>query len=528
MKSKLHISILALSFGFTTLVSAQYTDKDVAYYIPNENNITASSICHTTNEDYMISGEHNMLYGLILKVNHDKTVNRATAFTNISNNAPYSKFYQIINASNNQFLAIGSGPSTVNGHTHGICIQLNEAGDTLWSRSYGINNKNAYLLMAEKTADDGFIMAGYTEPINNSNRKILLIKTDQDGTIIWFNEFNINDDSKAIAYAVKQLDDMSYIVSGKYTKEPTYNTNFILKLTASGTVEWCKSYLPEGTDTPMSNDLLVNNQGYILLTETEAKTILIQTDTEGSMLWQKEYTANGTGTWMLDNINLKIVKTHDNNYLIEKTTWHGGTVIKTDTLGNMKFASYLELNATGIIENTDNSYSVVGYGPLVYVKKDNFQAQIGLIHLTNSGHSDYCGYQETVNTEEATVSSEDINVTEESSAILTGHSPLSLTPLNVNLHEGCVASGSGLQNNITKHKLTISPNPSTGIFTVNSGWEIGGELIIYNNIGQIISRTCSNTSHFNIDITTQTPGIYLYQFTAEDHSIQTGKIMISK
>jgi hypothetical protein len=74
----------------------------------------------------------------------------------------------------------------------GLLLKVDNDGDTLWSKRYGIPFLKDYLICVEPTNDGGFILTGHTlgfgnlgEPAFAAWSKIWLVKTDENGDIIW-------------------------------------------------------------------------------------------------------------------------------------------------------------------------------------------------------------------------------------------------------------------------------------------------------------------------------------------------------
>lgn len=86
----------------------------------------------------------------------------------------------------------------------------------------------------------------------------------------------------------------------------------------------------------------------------------------------------------------------------------------------------------------------------------------------------------------------------------------------------------------TGEKLSVYPNPSTGVFTIQFNKEelsAKNTIQIYDMLGDKIYSKGLKISDFKslVDISNQSSGIYLYRVTSEDGNIvKTGKISIQK
>lgn len=75
-------------------------------------------------------------------------------------------------------------------------------------------------------------------------------------------------------------------------------------------------------------------------------------------------------------------------------------------------------------------------------------------------------------------------------------------------------------------KIILSPNPSNGIFTVNTIIIKQSEVEIHNIVGELIYKTSTTTPQTTIDLSRQPKGIYFVQVTDTNKNIANKKIVI--
>ena len=85
---------------------------------------------------------------------------------------------------------------------------------------------------------------------------------------------------------------------------------------------------------------------------------------------------------------------------------------------------------------------------------------------------------------------------------------------------------------VENEKLKVFPNPSKGVFTIESSVSIGKSLVeIYNELGQKVYSTPLNLPQgrdFEIDLTSQPSGVYLYRvITEQGDLVGSGKLLIA-
>jgi len=93
----------------------------------------------------------------------------------------------------------------------GLLAHPLEAGDTLWTRTYG-GLKTDVGYAVQQTSDGGYIIAGYTNSFGTGDWDIYLIRTDKEGDTLWTKTYGgIGSD---MGFSVQQTSDGGYIITG--------------------------------------------------------------------------------------------------------------------------------------------------------------------------------------------------------------------------------------------------------------------------------------------------------------------------
>ena len=120
--------------------------------------------------------------------------------------------------------------------------------DTLWTKTYG-GNEDEIARCIQVINDEGYIVTGNIGEYNNSD--ILLFKTDQNGNIIW--EQSFGDQYYDRAFSVIQTLDGGYIIAGDTNRaEPNFHDAWVIKTDQDGNVIWDNTYGLDGSDHAMS------------------------------------------------------------------------------------------------------------------------------------------------------------------------------------------------------------------------------------------------------------------------------------
>lgn len=114
-----------------------------------------------------------------------------------------------------------------------------------------------------------------------------------------------------------------------------------------------------------------------------------------------------------------------------------------------------------------------------------------------------------------------LDSTSGASFVATGSGDYTVMVTNAN---GCTATSevfnlliSGVTDAIALKGLRVYPNPTTGMLTVSVGNPTVMNVMLYNALGQLITQVQpTQSNHLVLDISEQTPGVYLMQIVAND------------
>ena len=165
---------------------------------------------------------------------------------------------------------------------------------TYWARTYGgINDEEAYAI--RQTSDGGYVVAGYTGSSGAGAQDFWMLKLDTDGAAQWEGTYGGSDND--VVNSIQLTGDGGYIVAG-YTGAYPYYDAWVLKLDVNGTVQWEKAYGGVNVDKIM-NIQTTNDGGYIAFGYTSSygagsfDQLLLKLDASGTVQWVKSYGGSG-------------------------------------------------------------------------------------------------------------------------------------------------------------------------------------------------------------------------------------------
>jgi hypothetical protein len=312
--------------------------------------------------------------------------------------------YSIQQTKDGGYIVAGSTTSN-NGQVHGNhaqgesdywVVKLSRAGTIQWQTCLG-GSIDEVAFSIQQTTDGGYIVAGEANSFNGQvvgNHGLLdvwVVKLDSSGNIIWSKA--LGGSNNDFATSVRQTKDGGYIVAGgTYSNDGNVTGHhgstatadyWLIKLDASGNMQWQKTYGGSNGDIAMSA-IQTKDGGYIVAGNSNSTNgditnmhdsiygdaWIVKTDKLGNIQWQKAY---GGSDYEQAN---SIQQTNDGNYIAagwtrsndgDVTGNHGNYdfwVIKIDTVGNLKWQKCLGGSngdlAYSIEQTTDNGYIVAG------------------------------------------------------------------------------------------------------------------------------------------------------------------------
>jgi hypothetical protein len=321
----------------------------------------------TSDGGYITVGVWNSTSHWLVKLDEDGNVEWDTHV--LPNATHWPRCFMVEQTSDGGFVTAGSHELGTWGYNR--CIwKVDSSGNTDWLKIY---DDPGYHTCIQETDDGGYIVTGEID-IAPRDWDVLLMKTDSVGTVEWqkifrFGEYGDN------AYAIRQTDDGGYILAGRVeTSFSGVEADFlVIKTDSNGNMEWNKTYGGAKWEWTQSNDILFTDDGgYIFLGETDSfgagsrDIWLFKTDASGNMEWNKTFGGPkhemGGGLAFTDDGGLIITGTYDAfGFTSPKSE---GLVIKTDENGNLEWQMLFgdeELNQIqGVCTTSDGGCIVAG------------------------------------------------------------------------------------------------------------------------------------------------------------------------
>ncbi len=526
MKAKsIFIAFLLLLHSFTNILNAQQSTFTKVYY-DVAGDAQGHSLIKTHDHKYMIAGYKDS-YALAMKIDSSGNIIWSKMIASVYD----SRFTSVIPTDDFCYLFTGTSPDANQEGTNVFCVKMNSTGDTLWTRSVDFG-QSSYALTAQQTSDHGFIIAGFLRQITAPFTKIVVVKLDSLGIPQW-NSILSSGNQDNLAYAIKQTSDGGYILTGDLGNYPPYESSVcMIRLTPAGTVSWAKKMYRKPTDYLMGLDVVVTSNGYLWYIDLGSNGfVILKTDFYGNVLWSRNYQQYALGYWN-ENSRPKLNATTDGGYVFTVAGWGFQPMIKIDSSGIIQWVQTMAIIATDVVESFDTGYMLLGNGPIMGVKMaPTDRPQIGIIKTDSLGNSSGCVMANWIAADTCTVRLASVTYTTTSGATLVPFHP-AVTNAALSIFDGCVAiTGSVADKNSGENVVTISPNPSNGIFYItvdHPGIQSIVKFEIYSVMGEkIYESACPNHGRLTVDLRARPCGIYFILAQISDKTY-TQKILINR
>jgi len=195
----------------------------------------------------------------------------------------------IITDNNDGYNIIGN--TTINDSSFIFNSRLNLAGNVVWSKLFCSTDKSFSTKLIQLTY--GRMIIGYTQS-SNDTIKGLVIKTDNDGNIIWSRTYK---SGKIIKFNdALPLADKSCIIIGVNDSLGINSNVFVTKIDSMGQEIFAKTY--SGSGEEYGNSIMQSSDGNLVIagysntSDPLGDILVVKIDISGNVLWSKLYDIN--------------------------------------------------------------------------------------------------------------------------------------------------------------------------------------------------------------------------------------------
>ncbi len=240
-----------------------------------------------------------------------------------------------------------------------VLIKTDANGVTQWKKVYG-GAGDDWGDYVEETSDGGFLVAGLTSSYGAGSYDLFLLKTDSFGAMLWNHTYGGSgaDGNSSWGISGQVTSDGGYMVCGNTSSYGAGSNDVLLIKTDNvGSLQWAKTYGGADDDQPRFAHQ-TRNGGYIICGLTRSfgfgdlDAYLIKTDVSGNLKWSKAY-----GGALYDKAEM-VREADDGGYALSIISQNFGAnyfdpiFMKTDSLG---VVGCHEANCATIVNNVTPS-----------------------------------------------------------------------------------------------------------------------------------------------------------------------------
>ncbi|HRH68174.1 MAG TPA: T9SS type A sorting domain-containing protein [Flavobacteriales bacterium] len=386
----------------------------------------------------------------------------------------------------------------------GMIMKIDGSGNWLWTHLYrGDYFANDRLLRIREMANGDLVAAGYAYR-TNGNIGAYVVRTDSNGEKLWSKIYGGAQNGDALNDILPTSDGGLVLCGGTISYDVGQGDMWITKTDGSGLVEWSRAIGNTSGDVGTSV-VGTDDGGFAWFGNTAFSLLLVRTDALGDTLWTRTYYITGQVSYVNKT---QIDKVSGAGYIITYTSPQDTLdplLIRLDEMGEVLWARTTPLDlpqfGTGVRSTPDGGFVMCG------VSNDQTQFYPFLLKADSEGQTD-CG-------------SAEVNVTDYPFYVpeVNPVTPL-ITTADQEAEPAFTSHGGGTTSTIcfsvgTNDKahvkdLTMYPNPTSGLVSLSTGSGVGNTFVtVLDAMGRcVITRSFNASSGLSLDLTGHAPGVY--------------------
>jgi hypothetical protein len=218
------------------------------------------------------------------------------SFYKVFSNQGYDFGQGVVQLEDSSYVVTGSSSSFVEGASQAFLLKVDSLGNYLWSSHYGgQESEGGRRVMHRKEV--GFYVAGYTNSIGAGGFDAYLLKTDEEGTLLWEKSYG-GSGWERINDAIMLADTGIFMVGQTTTGTDGNEDMFLVRTDQQGDTLWTKRMGGAGNDVAYCiralNDSLSLVGGQMFNADSSLqKGYLICVKNDGEIQWESYYGNDG-------------------------------------------------------------------------------------------------------------------------------------------------------------------------------------------------------------------------------------------
>ena len=182
------------------------------------------------------------------------------------------------------------------GYTDAWLIKVNGSGQIVWNTVHGLEGSEEAQEVIQ-TSDGGYLFVGNTtseDGFGIDDEAVFIVKTNASGAPQWFKTFDWSTYGVEMGESVQQTGDGGYIIAGWYEAGSDPGIPFLVKLNASGGVQWTQTY-NRGSGSDKFSSVALSDGGYLAVGRTNSSghgsydALVMDIGATGGTNWTETY-----------------------------------------------------------------------------------------------------------------------------------------------------------------------------------------------------------------------------------------------
>lgn len=271
--------------------------------------------------------------------------------------------------SDNGYIVAGTTGSVVNTNSDVYLFKLDSLGELVWSKHFGTSAGSENGKKVIQIPDGGYLVVGFSNSSGISGYDVYVIKTDAEGNLIWENKYG--GDNWDFGHDITILPNGNYGIAGyTYSFGNGGSDFYYLEIDESGNEIMSKTF--GGTNDDIAYSIIVSDDQKIILCGESisfgngvSDGYVIKSELNGNSIWSKTF-----GGDSLDYF-ADVIQISDGNFLAVGSTKSFGLnhkdffIVKFTSSGDLVFERNIggpgDEEAREVVESIGEIFSITGY-----------------------------------------------------------------------------------------------------------------------------------------------------------------------
>lgn len=347
----------------------------------------------------------------------------ATDFEKVIGGADFDRGVFVSPLKDGGYITVGVTKSSGAGDEDVYLVKTDAAGNELWSKTFGGTGADNGWSVHEHP--DGYVIAGFTNSFGNGDYDFYLIKTDENGEMIWSKTYGGERSDRC--WSLTLTEDGGFLLAGETRSFGAGEEDvYLVRTDAAGEALWTRTYGGDKGDRAFAA-ATAEDGGYVLAGQTfsegagDRDAYILKTDADGEMIWSKTF--GGTAS----DVAHGIVGTSDGAYMATGYTTSFAPegddpyIIKIDEQGRTLWTRVIALEGVNHTitgeQATDGGFFLTGFSN--YPAKERSAAVL----VKTDAEGRLMWFEDFFSTNAGSMGYT-VRATQDGGCVFTGHTPL--------------------------------------------------------------------------------------------------------